>query len=78
MRVYGTTRSEVEIDPKDVVEKLKTDAIGHGAWVTESNGKFYVNTEEYKNYVAKKECKEELYDYIQALNKVLIQLTNVA
>lgn len=77
MIVHGNIRSQVEIDPIDVIEKLKDEEIGQGCWVFEKDGKYYRGYEVWggdHSWDESVEITKEIYEYIQSLNNVLSYL----
>lgn len=74
MEIHATCIQKVEINPKDVIEKLISDKIGRHGWVFEKDGKYYEEWEESAgshSFDEKKEIDKELFDYIKALQLVL-------
>ena len=41
MKVYADIRQQVEVDPKDVIEKLIEKEIGTNAWVVKEDGEYF-------------------------------------
>lgn len=79
MKVYGNFREKIEIDPQDVIEILKTIALGGWRdWVFEKDGKYYHG---YKvsagshSIDSEEEISIEKYNYIRALECVKDYLT---
>lgn len=73
MKIYADIRREVDIDPKDVIEKLMHGVIGSG-WVSENDGKYYHNYEVSAgphSIDRKEEISKETYDYVRALELVM-------
>lgn len=79
MKVLGTIRREIEIDPKDVIQNLIELKIDRRDWIYEEDGKYYRG---YwtgggsHSWEDKEEIDKSLYDYISALQLVLKTLTN--
>lgn len=71
MEVNATCIQKVEINPKDVIEKLIEDRLGYDGWVFKENNKFYKSWEEYEYIDHKEEISKEMFDYINALQLVL-------
>lgn len=77
MKVYADVRSLVEIDPRDVIEKLLEESIGRRGWVFEKDGKYYQGLEVgagNHSYNDEEEITKEKFDYIKALKLVLSKL----
>jgi len=78
MKVYGTIREKVDIDPIDVIEKLIKNEIGED-WVFEEEGYFFQGFEVRggnHGWDDKKGITKEFYDHIMNLTNVLNYLKN--
>lgn len=50
MEIYATLRHKMDIDPLDVIEKLKTEFLGdHGRWIEKEGHKFCIMRDCYHN-----------------------------
>ena len=45
MEIYADFRQNVQVNPKDVIEKLIEKEIGWRNWIFEKDGKFYLGSE---------------------------------
>jgi len=74
MQVHGTIRTEVQIEPKDVIEKLIDNEVGWRGWVVKRDGKYYRGQEMSAgshSYDSEHEISKDIYDYVQSLKHVL-------
>lgn len=74
MEVYADFRQKVQVNPKDVVEKLIESEIGCRNWIFEKKGKYYVGSEQSAgchSFDNEKEITQEIYEYVMALQLVL-------
>lgn len=79
MKVYGSIRQLVEINPIEVIDELIKKEIGSNSWVFEESGKCYVGFEVgggNHSWDEKKEISKEKYDYIKSLEYVKKYLGN--
>lgn len=70
VRVYGTMRQNVEIDPIEVLEQLIRGEIGINSWVFKEDGEYYRGYELYAgpHSIDKSEkITKEKYDFIRSL-----------
>lgn len=77
MKVTGKQQAVVEIDPKDVINKLLRDEIGEEGSVEEVNVGYYLITEEYAGphiWTNSTQITRERFEYIQSLQLVLSNL----
>ena len=77
MQVYADIRQKVEVNPKDVIEKLIEESIGWRSWIFERDGKYYKGYDQSAgshSYEEEKEISKEQYDYVRALQLVLEKL----
>ncbi len=78
MEIYGNIRRKVDIEPKDVINKLIENEIGWGNWVFEEGGKYYRGYESSAGshfFTNEEEINKDQYEYILALKQVLQYLT---
>ena len=68
MKIYATFMQEVDINPKDVIQKLIDNEIGKQCWTFEREGKYYRGFEGFEKEI---EIPKEKYDYINNLTKAL-------
>lgn len=77
MEVHANIRCKVDVDPKDVIEKLIIEEICPRSWVFKEDDKYYIGYEEsagIHSIECKRETTQETYDYVIALNFILKQL----
>lgn len=77
MEIYANFRQKVQVNPKDVIEKLIEKQIGWGNWVFEKDGKFYLGYEQsagYRSFDEEDGITEDRYRYVEALQLVLKRL----
>jgi len=77
MKIYGNLRQEVDVNPKDVIEKLIEKEIGYRNWIFEEVGIYYMGFEQgavRHSFDGKVEITKEKYDYVIALQLVLKRL----
>jgi hypothetical protein len=75
MEIYGNLRHEVEIDPIEVIKKLKTRFLGDSfRWVEEKNNKWFImGTQSAGTHsfdIEIKEITKEELEYFEALRTV--------
>jgi hypothetical protein len=73
MEVYVNIRQKATINPLDVVDKLRDDAIGFRNWFFEKDGKYYRGYEVgagSHSWDDAEEISKELYDYLVALDTI--------
>lgn len=78
MEVYADFRQKVQVNPKDVIEKLIESEIGWQNWIFERDGKFYLGSEESAgrhSFDVEEEITEDRYRYVEALLLVLKRLS---
>jgi len=78
MKIYADVRQEVNVNPKDVIEKLIEKEIGWRNWIFEKDGKFYRGFEQSMGVHSiddEEEITKEKYEYIRALELVLKRLS---
>ena len=76
MEVYADFRQKVQINPKDVIEKLIEKEVGSN-WIFEKDGKFYLCYEQSagcNTFDVEDEITEERYRYVEALQFILKRL----
>jgi hypothetical protein len=77
MEVYADIRQKVIIDPKDVIVTLIKEEIGYGSWIFEKDGLYYRGYEVSAgshSYDESEEISKERFDYVKALELILIRL----
>ena len=77
MEIYADFRQKVQVNPKDVIEKLIEKEIGWRNWIFEKDGKFYRGFEQSAgchSFDDKEEISQEQYEYVKALQLVLKRL----
>lgn len=77
MEIYADFRQRVQVNPKNVIEKLIEKEIGSRNWTFEKDGKFYLGSEQSAgchSFDVKDEITEERYRYVEALKLVLKRL----
>ena len=74
MKIYVNLRQEATINPLDVIDKLKEDALGDRRdWFFERDGKYYHGFENgggSHSWDDEKEITKELYNYLVSLDSV--------
>lgn len=78
MKIYGNIRREVDIEPKDVINKLIDHEIGSRNWVFQKDGKYYRGYESSAGchfFTNEEEINKDQYEYVLALKQVLQYLT---
>ena len=77
MEIYADFRQKVQINPKDVIEKLIEKEIGQNNWIFEKDDKYYLGSEQSAgchSFNVEEEIIEERYRYVEALQLVLNRL----
>jgi hypothetical protein len=77
MEIYADIRQKVQVNPKDVIEKLIEEQVGWHGWAFEKDNLYYRGFEQSAgshSYDEKEEITKEKYDYIRALQLVLENL----
>jgi len=77
MEIYANFRQKVQVNPKDVIEKLIENEIGWRNWIFEKDGKFYRGFEQSAgchSFDDEEEITQEQYNYVKALQLVLKRL----
>ena len=77
MEIYADFRQKVQVNPKDVIEKLIEKEIGWRNWIFEKDGKFYLGSEQSAgchSFDVEDEITEDRYRYVEALQLVLKRL----
>lgn len=80
MEIYVDFRQKVQVNPKNVIEKLIEEEIGWNNWIFEKDGKFYrgfVQSAGCHSIDDEEEITQEIYDYVRALQLVLKQLKKI-
>lgn len=69
MEVYGSSITNVSINPIVVLDKLVEEVIEENSWVFEENGKFYRGfySGGSHSYEEREEIDRSLYDYVMAI-----------
>ena len=78
MKIKAGFTQEVQINPKEVVEKLLSKELGWRGWVSEKEGKYYRCWEESagpRTWDEQVQIPKDKYDYIKALQLVLEELS---
>jgi len=72
MEIYTNFRQKVDVDARDVIEKLKEDLLGNSRrWICEKDGKWVIEEDYYHNsYHTVREITNEEKEYFDALNIV--------
>lgn len=73
MKVKATISQQVEIDPKEVVQKLLEKELPLGSYIDEMGEKIYKYSDGFNNEEPTEITKEK-HDYIKALELVLKNL----
>lgn len=75
MEIYASIRQKVNIDPIDVIKKLKDEALcGSRGWIFEREGKYYHEFETgggSHSWDEEEEITKEKYDYVRALELII-------
>jgi hypothetical protein len=77
MEIYADFRQKVQVNPKNVIEKLIEEEIGWNNWIFEKDGNFYrgfVECAGCHSVDCEEEISQEKYDYVKALKLILKQL----
>ena len=79
MEIWADLRHKVEVDPIDVLEKIKEEELGSNRdWVCKKENKYYQVTEEsagQHSFDTEEEISKEKYDCIQSIDKIIKYLT---
>jgi len=76
MEVIGNLKTTIDIDPIDVIDKLRIKAVGgYYAWIEESNGRYFKKYEKYRMEHCE-EISKEKYLYIKNLIDIIDYLKN--
>jgi hypothetical protein len=72
MEIYANIREKVDINPNDVIEKLKDGFFGdHGRWIGKEHGKWCILANAYHNrYSVVREITDQEKEYFDALEVV--------
>lgn len=77
MEVYANIRQEVDVNPKDVIEKMIEEEIHWRDWIFEKDGIYYRGFEQsagQHSIDSKEEISQEKYEYLAALKLILSRL----
>jgi hypothetical protein len=70
MEVKGVAILSVTVNPIDVLEKLLSNDLSRESWISENDGKYYINTD-YHRTTGTEEITKKQYDYIKSLQYVI-------
>lgn len=72
MEIYATLRHKMDINPLDVIEKLKNGFLeDHNRWIEDKDGKFYIMGDCYHNSSEIiREISEDDVKYFDALKTI--------
>lgn len=77
MEIVVNKKEVVEVNPKDVIQKLIENEIGRYGWVFEENDKYYLSEEKSMGNHSMDVVtviSREKYEYVNALNLILKRL----
>ena len=75
--IYKLIKRKVQVDPKEVIQKLIDSEIGHRGWVKKKEDKYYQVDEVsagQHSFDEEEEITKKKYDYVMALKSVLTHL----
>lgn len=80
MKVTAKTTQTVEVDPIEVLQKLRAQKLGgYNDWIFEANGKYHHGFEQsYGSHSGEgsEEIPKHLYDFIQSVDNVIEYIQN--
>lgn len=80
MKVTATVTQSVDVDPVEVLQKLRTIELGgYNDWIFETNGKYFHGFEQsYGSHSGEgsEEIPKDIYDFIQSIDNAINYLQN--